>query len=150
MQTLPDIPSTVLDTELLDEGPHQLEIFSEDTRGNAVSARFPFKVIKLPPNLKTVLTKNDTIEISWEPYILNNLAGYRIYYSDTKELDNWELAADENIVTNDYKSITFNGPEDFQSPSEKDEFYFYLTAVDDKGIESAPSDIYSLSLKSNC
>ena len=33
------IPNNFLDTDLLDEGPYQLEIFSEDTRNNTVSAR---------------------------------------------------------------------------------------------------------------
>ena len=49
------IPNNYLNTDLLDEGNYLLEIFSEDTRGNKTSERFPISITKLPPVLKKVL-----------------------------------------------------------------------------------------------
>ncbi len=140
------VPNNFLNTDILDEGNYLLEIFSEDTRRSSTSKRVPISIQKLPPKLKSVLAKNDSIEINWEKYIINNLKGYRIYYSDDRTLDNWKLVADENILNSESTKIIFENATLFQIPSAKNEFYFYLTAIDSSGNESSKSDIYSLSI----
>ena len=87
------VGNNYLNTDLLDEGSYLLEIFSEDTRENQTFKRFNFSVIKLPPELLAVENKNDSIYISWTPYNLNDLKGYRIYYTDNNALSDWTLAA---------------------------------------------------------
>ena len=140
------VGNNYLDTDLFDEGSYLLEIFSEDTRENTTSKRFNFSIAKLPPELLTVKNNNDSISISWAPYKLNNLQGYRIYYSvDPSSLD-WHIAANENQLSANMNRISFSGPQEFLTPSEESEFYFYITAVKEDGTESSQSDIYSLSL----
>ncbi|MCB0742626.1 MAG: T9SS type A sorting domain-containing protein [Ignavibacteriae bacterium] len=136
------IPNNYLDTDLLDEGNYLLEIFSEDTRGNSASTRFPISVIKLPPVLSTVLTSNDSIFISWENYVSINLKGYRMYYSPLLE-DDWKLAADETTLTSETTEIMFKSPNNFLTPTTKKELKYYLTAIDSNENESERSDIYS-------
>ncbi len=136
------IPNNYLDTDLLDAGNYLLEIFSEDTRNNSTSQRFPISVIKLPPVLNTVLTSNDSILISWDKYILNNLKGYRIYYSPLNE-DSWSLAADESMLNSLATEIIFQNPNSFLTPTTKKELKYFLTAIDSNDNESGRSDVYA-------
>ena len=143
------ISNNYLNTDILNPGNYLLEIFSEDTRGNYTSKLFPIAVIKLPPELKAVkVNSNNEILVSWEKFILSNLKGYRLYYSDSDTLANWKLAADENTLHKDSTQIIFNSPNNFIVPSGKTNFYFYLTAIDSNNSESQPSDIYSCSINS--
>ncbi|MCB9206029.1 MAG: T9SS type A sorting domain-containing protein [Ignavibacteriales bacterium] len=139
------VSNNYLDTDLFSKGNYQLEIFSEDTRSNKSSKRFPITVAKLPPELNTVVVKDNKIKISWTPYKLNNLLGYRIYYSDDGTLGNWKLAANEESLKSEMDSVIFNNPNDFYEPSNQNAFYFYLTARDSLNNESDQSDIYSVS-----
>ncbi|MBK7980507.1 MAG: T9SS type A sorting domain-containing protein [Ignavibacteriae bacterium] len=143
------VPNNYLDTDLLDAGNYTLEIFTEDTRGSSSSKRFPISVKKLPPKLKSVISKNDSIELKWEKYNINNLKGYRIYYSDDGNTSNWKVAADEKLLDNEKTSISFSSPSEFIIPSNKFQFYFYLTAIDSAGNESTGSDVYSVAIFSN-
>ncbi len=143
------VANNYLDTDLLDPGNYLLQVFSEDTRGNKASEKFPIFVTKLPPELRTVIAKNDTLILSWDKYKISNLSGYRIYYSDDQTLDNWKLAADENTLTSLSTKVTFNNPSNFLEPSNKSQFYFYLVAVDSDGNESISSDVYSALLRTD-
>ncbi len=136
------IPNNYLNTDLLNEGNYLLEIFSEDTRGNSTSKKFPIAITKLPPVLKTVLVKNDSIFFSWDKYISNNLKGYKIYYSPISE-DNWKLAADENSLNNETMEIKFSGSNKFLNPTNENLLKYYLVSVDSNGTESIKSDTYS-------
>ncbi len=136
------VPNNYLDTDLLDEGNYLLEIFSEDTRANKTSRRFPISVIKLPPELKTVLVNNDSISFSWKKFNSNSLIGYRIYYSNLNS-DNWNLVADETTLNSETTEISFGNTNEFIEPTESNSLKFYLTAIDSLGIESAKSDTYS-------
>jgi len=137
------IPNNYLDTDLFDEGNYLLEVFSEDTRANISSKRFPISVTKLPPELKTVLVKNDSIVVSWSPYKLSSLKGYRIYYSDIFSNESWELAADENILDAETTEIILENTSQFLVPTTNNSLKYYLTAIDSSGNESIPSDIYT-------
>ena len=140
-QTL-SVGNNYLDTDLLDAGNYLLEIFSEDTRENKTSKRFPFSVVKLPPELNTVLLKNDSIKISWSPYSLNRLAGYRIYYSNLYD-DSWRLAVDETKLNASTNQISFESTSEFLQPTNGKSLQYYITAVDSNGNESDKSDTYS-------
>lgn len=140
-QTL-SVGNNYLDTDILDAGNYLLEIFSEDTRENRTSKQFPFSVIKLPPELNTVVLINDSIKISWEAYNLNRLAGYRIYYSNLYE-NNWKLATDETMLKKDDTNISFISSNDFLQPTNGNLLQYYITAVDSSGNESDKSDTYS-------
>lgn len=140
-QTL-TVSNNYLDTDLLDAGNYLLEIFSEDTRENKTSKRFPFNVVKLPPELNTVILKNDSIKFSWEAYNLNRLAGYRIYYSNLYD-NNWKYAANETMIKEDEQEISFASTMEFLQPTNGKNLQFYITAVDSLGNESDKSDTYS-------
>lgn len=141
------IPNNYLNTDLLDEGNYLLEIFSEDTRGNSTSKRIPISVTKLPPVLKKVLVNKDSIFFGWDKYVLNNLKGYRIYYSSISE-NNWKLVVDENSLNNLSTEIKFTGTSEFLIPTNENWLKYYIVAVDSNGKESIKSDIYSTFINS--
>jgi murein DD-endopeptidase MepM/ murein hydrolase activator NlpD len=137
------IQNNYLDTDLFYGGNYQLEIFSEDTRTNKTSKRFPISISKLPPELSAVLVNNDSFTFSWRPYLLNNLKGYRIYYSDIDSDSSWHLVADEFMLHNETTKIIFENSSSFLEPTTTTNLKYYLSAIDSSGNESSRSDIYS-------
>jgi Secretion system C-terminal sorting domain len=137
------IPDNYLDTDLFAGGNYQLEIFAEDTRANKTSKRFPISITKLAPELSTVTISNDSITVSWKPYSLNSLKGYRIYYSDIESDSSWHLAADESMLNNETAKIIFENSSKFSVPTTENSLKYYITAVDSSGNESKQSDVYS-------
>ena len=53
------------------------------------------------------------------------------------------------MLTKDIDNLSFNSPIEFITPTNKNIYFFYLTAVDSAGNESERSDIYSRSSKMN-
>lgn len=136
------VSNNYLDTDEFAEGNYQLEIFSEDTRSNYSSKRFPISIIKLPPELNTVMMKNDSIYFSWTNYNLKTLKGYRLYYSHLF-MNDWKLVADENTLNRESTSFIVSNKAEFQNLTDDNFLKFYLTAIDSNGNESNSSDIYS-------
>ena len=142
-----------LNTDALPEGDYLLEIFSEDTRHNSTRKFFPITITRrdiVPPQIPTLLAVLNTdgkkgVKIIWTPNSDPDLTGYRLYYTGNTLLKDWQLAADETVLTKDSTSISFESPENFKVPTTSDVYFFYLTAVDSSGNESSPSDIYSRS-----
>ncbi len=147
------VSDNYLDTELYDEGDYQLEIFTEDTRGNTANAFFPISIthadIVAPerPVLKSILNTDSKkgVHVSWTSNSESDLLGYRLYYTGNTQLLNFELAADENTLTKELNSFDFNSPAEFINPTSDEVYFFYLTAVDSIGNESKISDTYSRS-----
>lgn len=153
------VTDNYFDTKLVPEGSYNLEVFSEDTRGNKTNAFYPIKITRddilppAPPEFLTVLNTDgrEGVSVTWEQSIDPDLAGYRLYYSQFyvstggSELSDWQLAADENILTGDVNSIEFINPTQFQVPADDFVYFFKLTAIDSAGNESGDSDIYSRS-----
>ncbi len=141
------------DTGLLEEGNYQLEIFSEDTRGNFVNKFFPITITNrdvFPPSSPELLAienydNRKSVRVIYSQNSEPDIAGYRLYYTENTLLQNWKLAADENILTQNITSYEFSSPLEFIEPFDGDVYFFYLTAVDSSGNESNPSDIYSRS-----
>lgn len=145
------------DTELLSEGQYQLEVFAEDALGNSSQKFFPIQITRkdiAPPTFPTLLSVINydglkSIKISWKKNSEPDIKGYRLYYSPNTQLSNWVLAADENTLTKDLDNYSFSSPLDFQNPTTKNIYFFYMTAVDSAGNESEKSDIYSRSSKAS-
>jgi hypothetical protein len=68
---------------------------------------------------------------------LQGFVGYNMYRSANKDvpLDQWERRNREPIKTNEYKDDGVESGE---------EFYYYVRAVDSKGNESAPGEIFKV------
>lgn len=142
-----------LDTELLEEGKYQLEIFTEDTRGNTDNA---FKEIIITRNdivapgtpiLKSLKNHNNKkgVKVSWVNNNEPDIKGYRLYYSTNAVLNDWILAADETILTKEINEYSFESPDEFINKPAFDIYFFAITAIDSSGNESKFSDVYSRS-----
>lgn len=138
------VSNNYIDTDLLDEGNYLLEIFTEDTRSNTSSKQFPITIQKLPPELVRAVTRNDSLFFSWYPYNLKSLLGYRLYYSELSDSNNWYVAADETTLNSETNDISFESASNFLIPTNTNSLKFYLTAVDSSGTESNGSDIYTV------
>ena len=150
------VPSNSLNTESLPEESYVLEIFTEDTRGNADQALFPISVTRkdllppAPPVLKSVIAHSigDTVggvTVSWYPNTDPDLKGYRLYYTHSGD---WKVAALESTLTKNVTSITLATPSEFLDTDEiSNSLAFRLTAVDTvtPPNESTPSDVYAMS-----
>lgn len=84
----------------------------------------------------------------WVPNSEVNLLGYRLYYAVDDGLSDWELAADEMVITSEMSSISIDGSDDFIVVPSSDVYHFRLTAVAESGAESSFDDIYSRSSNS--
>ncbi len=147
------ISDNYLDTDQFEVGDYQLQIFTEDTRGNTANAFFPITIthadIVAPstPTIKSVLNTDSKkgVRVEWSSNSESDLLGYRLYYTGNVQLLNFELAADEFTLTKDLNSYEVNSPSEFSVPTNDDVYFFYLTAIDSTGNESKRSDIYSRS-----
>lgn len=132
-------------TDNIEEDDYVLEVFTEDTRENTDQKFIDISISKMPPELLYVRNagENKELELNWSEFVSPSIAGYRIYYSNDKNLEDWHLAADEDSLPADSTSVYFDSPEEFIEPSSQPAKYFYITAVDTSGSESKRSDIYS-------
>ncbi len=147
------IPDNYFNTEILPEGNYQLEIFSEDTRHNYAHQYFPITITRkdvVPPSIPILTAIENyngekSVRVRWLKNPEPDVKGYRLYYTGNTLLTGWHLAADENMLTNKITSYSIDSPSQFIVPTNKNVYFFYLTAVDSSGNESQPSDIYSRS-----
>ncbi len=130
------------DTELLPDGNYTLQIFAEDTQGNATTASIPVRVARkdlLAPArpLLLSLTNAGTPMARWQANTEIDLRGYRLY-SSAENINAWQLAIDETALPQNATSINLT--------STSNDIYFRLTAVDSVAPpnESPHSDVYGL------
>jgi hypothetical protein len=146
-----------LNTELIPEGEYQLEVFAEDALGNHSEKFIPITITRndvAPPSAPTLLAiinfdNQKSLKVIWKNNTDPDIKGYRLYYSVNTQLSSWALAGDESMLTKDIDNFSFNSPIEFITPTNKNIYFFYLTAVDSAGNESERSDIYSRSSKIN-
>ncbi len=91
------------------------------------------------------LDGSDGAKVTWVPNSEPNLKGYRLYYATDDEKNNWELAADENQLTNETMTITVSTVDSFKVIPESEVYHFRLTAVAESGAESESDDYFSRS-----
>ena len=138
-----------VDVTQFPEGPYILQIFSEDTRGNADTAYIPVGITHadmIPPAFPTLssvlVDANGAITVSWLPNSDPDLVGYRLeYLSGTI----WATVATETTLTAQTTSISFPSPPPFVSSLDSlNTIPLALSAVDTAGNVSARSDVYAV------
>ncbi len=91
---------------------------------------------------------SSAVTATWKANTEPGLLGYRLYYANGDNLNEWVLAAGENTLTSGATSITLPTSQ-FAVPPKDPVFHFRLTAVIPNGtdpvVESSPGDIYSRS-----
>lgn len=90
---------------------------------------------------KVITKKSETITFGWDANTETNLAGYRLYYASTRaELDVQNFQSTEGVTKVDVNiDKTMTEVTIDPLPSNGD-YYFCLTAYNDIGNESLPSD----------
>ncbi len=141
------ISDNYFDTFLLSTGSYQLEVFSEDTRENKSNAFFPITIVDPVPSTPTIYTLLNvdgkrSLRIRWKKNEGVDVAGYRLYYSTNSELSDWQLAADESILTNEIDEYTFSSPTEYLVPPSSKTYFYRMSAVDKVGQESGMSDVF--------
>ena len=130
------------DTELLPDGNYTLQVFAEDTEGNATNSYTPVRVARKDlaaparPLLLSITNASAPVAL-WQANAEIDLRGYRMY-SSAENVNAWQLALDENALS---EHATFTN----LAPPASD-VYFRLTAVDTAAPpnESPHSDVYGL------
>jgi len=93
-------------------------------------------------------TGNTTVTATWRSNTEATLLGYRLYYAQGDDLNNWALAANETTLTPATNTITLQ-PEQFMVPATGLVYHYRLTALVSNGaeppVESGYSDMYSAS-----
>ncbi|MBC6949826.1 T9SS C-terminal target domain-containing protein [candidate division KSB1 bacterium] len=131
------------DTELLPDGNYTLQIFAEDTYGNAgetfIAVRVARKDLLAPA--RPLLLSIANAEARWLANTETDLRGYRLY-SSAENINSWQLAIDESTLPPGATSINLAAP--------VSDIYFRLTAVDTVAPpnESPHSDVYGLASSS--
>jgi hypothetical protein len=138
------------DASVLPGGKYQLEIFSEDTRENKTNKFFPITITDPKPDVPLLYAACNTdnkqgLKIIWKKNEESDIKGYRLYYSVSDNLNNWELAADETKLTATINEYQFSSPSEFIVPPSLPANYFTLVAVDRAGQESDKSDVLARS-----
>jgi uncharacterized lipoprotein YddW (UPF0748 family) len=112
------------------------------TRVNSVNVAAPILYSIQNPGSGT------TVTATWRANIEPALAGYRLYYAQGDNLNNWALAADETTLTAATTSVSLDASQ-FIVPPSGNVYHFKLTAVVTDGsnpvVESTAGDIYSRS-----
>lgn len=144
------VSDNYFDASALSEGNYQLEIFAEDTRENKSNKFFAITIVDPKPKAPLVyaLLNSDNkraIKVKWKSNDESDVIGYRLYYSTDSELNNWQLAADENQLKNEINEFTIESPTEYKVPTDNHVYYYRLTAVDIAGQESDASDVYACS-----
>ncbi len=85
------------------------------------------------------------VSAAWEQNPETTLLGYRLYYAIDDSLNNWALAADENLLTASTTTISIADDQTFLVTPGNPVHHFKLTAVATSGAESGAGDIYSRS-----
>jgi len=132
------------------KGNYQLEIFSEDTRGNKSNKFFPISIADPKPKIPVVyaLLSSDNkreVKVIWKSNDESDIIGYRLYYTTNPALINWQLAADEQQLTNKINEYAISSPAEYKVPTDNLVYYYRLTAVDFAGQESDASDTFAKS-----
>ena len=112
------------------------------TRVNSVNVAAPILFSVQNPGAGT------TVTATWKANLEPTLAGYRLYYAQGDNLNNWALAANETTLTAATTSVTLDASQ-FIVPPAGNVYHFKLTAVVTDGsnpvVESTAGDIYSRS-----
>lgn len=144
------ISDNYFDTATLPKGNYQLEIFSEDTRGNKSNEFFQIAIADPKPNPPVVYEllntgKREAVTIKWKSSDESDVVGYRLYYATQSDLNVWNLVADETQLLQSINEYTINSYSEFINPFESPGYYFSLVAVDMAGQESEKSNVYARS-----
>lgn len=97
------------------------------------------------PKLISISSHGNTggIEAKWQSNPEVSLLGYRLYYAADDDLEDWVLAADEQMTGPASTFIALDSYDDFLSVPNREVYHFKLTAVTESGAESGASDVYS-------
>jgi len=144
------VSDNYFDASDLPKGNYQLEIFSEDTRGNKSNKYFPISIVDPAPKNPIVYAmlnsdNNRGVKVIWKSNDESDIVGYRLYYATDSELTNWQLAADEHQLTKMINEFSISSPTEYKVPTSDKVFYYKLAAVDIAGQESNYSDTYAKS-----
>ncbi len=85
------------------------------------------------------------LSANWLQNPETTLLGYRLYFATNDSLQNWVLAADENLLTATQTSVTIEDESMFLTEPGAEVYHFKLTSVAISGAESEGGDIYSRS-----